>query len=303
MNKKSGKKMGKFALWVFVIMIISFVISASIIAANDDLFRDEGVFTGFHYDDEDLKNAEKINDEETVDAFGIKNIEVDEVNADVNIIEHEGNEIKIHFHGSVRRSKNVEIPKLEVSYDKDSIKITVERIKKRFGLFTYTNENTKLDIYVPENYGDDIDIDVVSAEVSIEGFDLDNVKIKTVSGDVWLKNTAYEDVIIDTVSGEIFIEGDISDSDLETVSGDIYLTVSSFKDDIEMKTISGDVTLSIEAAVEGFKLEYSTVSGDLQNLLNGLEIRKKNDDDFIVTYGNEKYDITVNTVSGDISIR
>lgn len=303
MSKKNGKKLGKFALWVFVIMIIAFVISASIVAANIEYFREKGIFTGSFGEIGRSEHAENIDDEEYTDAAGVEKININVVSADVNIIKYEGTEIRIHFHGTIYRSNNVEIPRLLVETNRNVLNITVERIKKRFGWFTYFNENTKLDIYVPEDYNEDFDIDVVSSDVSITNQDIDKLKVKTVSGIIELKNTTYNGINADCVSGDIYINGEISDSDLDTVSGDINLTVSKLKDDVKMNTISGDVNLSIDKESDGFKIEYSTVSGDLQNTLIGLEIREKDKDSFLGVYGNEKHSITFNSVSGDISIR
>jgi hypothetical protein len=64
----------------------------------------------------------------------------------------QNNEIKIHFYGTVSLSKNVAKPKLVVSEDGDSLIIKIERTKKAFSWFTYLNENTSLDIYLPNAF-------------------------------------------------------------------------------------------------------------------------------------------------------
>ena len=65
MREVKGKRLGRFAFWVFVIMLISFVIAGTVIAANLDYFKERELFDGSFFDFKDPRYSKEIDDEKT----------------------------------------------------------------------------------------------------------------------------------------------------------------------------------------------------------------------------------------------
>jgi hypothetical protein len=120
-------------------------------------------------------------------------------------------------------------------------------------------EGSELNIRVPK--GVSLEINVVSAPVTIDGLDGGKVNIDSVSGRVRI-NAHTRSLEINTVSGNVDLAGHTDDADLQTVSGDIL--APSVGAQLKAETVSGRMTIS---GGPYRKASLSTVSGDLQ--LNG----------------------------------
>lgn len=193
-----------------------------------------------------------------------------------------------------------------------------------------------LNVLIPDGMMGQIDVNTVSANVMADGLELDTlhvetasgefsaiecytqtVNITTISGNVNLSNlvadqleahttSGYfsgdmqsESILVATTSGDINLTSmpdDVTYLDLQTVSGDIWASVSSsIISGINVITTSGDTSLSLPYDV-GFTLDYSTVSGDFDS---SFELAKQNGQ---YIYAGGGYNISAVSVSGDLSI-
>ncbi|MCP4549853.1 MAG: DUF4097 domain-containing protein [bacterium] len=116
-------------------------------------------------------------------------------------------------------------------------------------------EDTDLEIHVPR--GARVEIDVVSADVRVEGLTNDLV-INSVSGDVEI-DCRLEMLDVDSVSGDLDLRGETGRCSIETVSGDLELLSDSIKQ-LEVDSVSGDLELNL---VRVDRLMLDTVSGEI----------------------------------------
>lgn len=114
---------------------------------------------------------------------------------------------------------------------------------------------TILDIKAPR--GAEMNIEVVSADVTVAGIAGRSLDVDSVSGNVRLDSDAKE-VDIDSVSGDVDLRGTSSRAHLETVSGN--LRVHGLGGEISMETVSGDIDAE-DLAWSG--VEAGSVSGDI----------------------------------------
>ncbi|WP_243039129.1 DUF4097 family beta strand repeat-containing protein [Dyella sedimenti] len=121
--------------------------------------------------------------------------------------------------------------------------------------------STTLDVRVPK--GASLDVDVVSAPLSIDGIVGGTIKANTVSGKARV-NARSPQIDVDSVSGSIELAGSADKVALQTVSGDIL--APSVGGEAELQTVSGRIRVS---GGPWHKLSLSTVSGDVQ-LAGGL---------------------------------
>jgi DUF4097 and DUF4098 domain-containing protein YvlB len=172
---------------------------------------------------------------------------------------------------------------LELEGDERNVDIRVEGDEKKGRWFSWGNDSsmqpTILNVRVPR--GVDVDINVVSAPVSIDGLDGGRIDVESVSGRV-RANLRSPDVSMQTVSGTIDLAGRAGKADLQTVSGDI--TAPSVGEKVDAQTVSGRMTIGGGPWKEA---SFSTVSGDTQ--INGGLI-----------HGGK---IDVDSMSGDVQLQ
>ena len=172
---------------------------------------------------------------------------------------------------------------LELDGDGNNIDIRVDTGGDKKGWFGSWGNDTRmqptvLNVRVPK--GVQLEVNVVSAPVSIDGLDGGKVEVDSVSGRI-RANVHSPDVSMQTVSGTIDLAGKAGKADLQTVSGDI--TAPSISDKIEAQTVSGRMTIGGGPWRDA---NFSTVSGDTR-ILGGI------------TDGGK---LTVNSMSGDVEL-
>ena len=91
------------------------------------------------------------------------------------------------------------------------------------------------------------------------------------------------------------MEGEFSDVDAETVSGDITLGLAIVPDRIAVDSVSGNITVSLPESAS-FTAQLDTVSGSLMCALPGTFGEDK------VVVGDGKANYHFSTVSGNLNI-
>jgi DUF4097 and DUF4098 domain-containing protein YvlB len=103
-------------------------------------------------------------------------------------------------------------------------------------------------------------VDVVSAEVTIEGVAGRRLGVDSVSGGVRVRSSRPGEASFDLVSGDLEAELDSQDISVDTVSGDIRLSGGQGRE-LNVDTVSGDAEMvfrSVRSVV------MDSVSGDLE---------------------------------------
>ena len=160
-----------------------------------------------------------------------------------------------------------------------------------------TVETTSADISVTSlSVNEELRIDTVSGDVSLEDVTTKDLACGTVSGEITAENLTAVSVSIDTVSGDTHVGGDVSKVEFDSTSGDLELHSTAKLSSVDTDTVSGDVTLVIPED-NGFTAELDTVSGEL-SCDDGL---KKQKDKYI--YGDGSADFSFESVSGCVNIR
>lgn len=220
-----------------------------------------------------------LNQEEKFNFEKLKRITVGTASADIKIIVTDEKEARFHYYGNVRvasADKDFE-PYIDVDESSSSLALA-EKISNGLNSVSYSG-SVKLDIYVPKSYSE-------------------NIKLNTASGSVEVKN--FEGSCdINTASGEINAENCGGDFAVNTASGHIsYSKNSVLNNKLNLNSVSGAINVSIPKNSE-FSLKARTVSGkikcDFPIVLDGKGLEG--------TVGSGKNSISVNTVSGSITIK
>ncbi|MBZ9623590.1 DUF4097 domain-containing protein [Clostridium sp. FP2] len=243
----------------------------------------------------------------------IKTINVETVSTDVNIITTKGDKIKINFYGNTNSKKTA--PYLKANINGGNLDVLI----KYPVVISIVNGNVKakLDIYIPESYKNNLEIDTTSGDAIIGNLQLDKFKFDTTSGDAKINVLTTNETIFDSTSGEVNVKSLLSKkNEFDTTSGDIKIenitgdilggsvsgsfkfNYKDFGNDINIDTTSGDVELKLPKKSE-FKLDFDSTSGDLKNDFP-IKITEETDKHEIKgTVGNGNKTIKIDTTSGN----
>jgi lia operon protein LiaG len=308
MNNFNVKKVSQIFLLAIVISIVFALIDAKIHGQNI-LKTDKEVSVS--------KGKGSIDETKEIDISSVSKVFVDTISSDVNVILSKDNTIKVHFYGTT--SELSRAPKLETSLNGDKLDISIKYPKQIMSIINF-NLNTKLDVYIPENYKKSISVETVSGEINMDKLEADNFSTHTTSGDINInslvasttdfssvsgtidvKELLAKDSGFETTSGDIKIETITGDLEADSVSGSITALYKEFNNEVNAETVSGDVNLSLPQTSE-FKVDFSSTSGELDNefpLVISGKVEKRN---VKGTVGNGQKTIKIETTSGDASI-
>ncbi|MGE7138614.1 DUF4097 family beta strand repeat-containing protein [Luteibacter sp. NPDC031894] len=190
---------------------------------------------------------------------------------------------------------------LQIEGDERNVDIHVEGDEKKGRWFSWGNDSsmqaTILNVRVPRSV--DVQINVVSAPVSIDGLDGGRIDVESVSGRI-RANLRSPEVSMQTVSGTIDLAGRAGRADLQTVSGDI--TAPAVGEKVDAQTVSGRMTIGGGPWKEA---SFSTVSGDTQvngGLINGgkIDVDSMSGDVQLQLPTNTSARLEASTFSGDL---
>lgn len=199
-------------------------------------------------------------------------IDIDWIGGKLQIETYEGDTIELQ---ETAQDSLDEDDRVRSYYDNGVLKIHYR--KSGIVAFRFKSIDKTLLIRIPEKLYSDpaaaltkLDIDNVSADVSVNG-----LKIRQST--------------IDTVSGDISLVGAVEQLKTDSVSGNCQLISSITPIDIDTDTVSGDVTITVPEDSQ-FSIDYDSVSGDLSN-------------DFPTVTNNQSNHWKFDSVSGDVTIR
>ena len=285
---KNNVNIRKIVIWLFVIAVASLTIATIAFFSTENYmvsFRDKNNFEGNSIDE--------------VTTFGIdqlKEIYIHSVSSDVSVFSTDEEDIKIHFYGKFAAESEKVLPKLIANIEGNQLKIEIKYPKVLFN-----NDNVVLDVYIPQDYTGNINIDTVSADVDMNGLDLNDFKYKTVSGDLRIESLGSDNLKLHTTSGDVDIVDFSGNLEADSVSGDIDVEYRVFDNNVDVKTISGKVKIDLPKNSE-FYLKTNTVSGEVvtEFPITIISFGKMNQLEGTVGTGDNR--IIVDTVSGDIYI-
>ena len=285
---RSNMNIRKIVIWLVVIAVVSLTIAAIAFFSTENYmvsFRDRNNFEGNSIDE--------------VKTFGIdqlKEIYIHSVSSDVSVFSTDEEDIKVHFYGRSALKSEKALPKLITNLEGSKLKIGIEYPKVLF-----YNANVVLDVYIPQDYREDVIIDTVSADVDISDLDINNFHCKTVSGDLRIESLGSDNLTLNTTSGDVDIVDFSGNLKADLVSGDIDVGYRVFDNNVDVKTISGEVKIDLPQNAE-FYLKTNTVSGEVvaRFPITIISFNKMNQLEGTVGTGDNR--IIVDTVSGDIYI-
>lgn len=239
----------------------------------------------------------------------IELIEVDVSSASTTMIPEDRHDIQAKLDG-----------KGKVTVKEDGDKITIEMKRKWFNWFPFFNKSD-LTIFVPEDYDEQMEIEIGSGNLTFDGksMDLKKLKLDVGSGNIRLNNIDAKTFEHDGSSGNVTIDSlKTNSSTFDLSSGNV--NVKHFIGKMDADLSSGSFKIQMDQLMAPVKIGVSSgnVKLDLPNdadfILNGDVSSGKIDSDFDLkdvtddkhhlngTYGSGKYPINLNVSSGHINV-
>ena len=173
-------------------------------------------------------------------------------------------------------------------------------------------ETTSAHVQVNADAAQEIDVSTVSGGVGING-DCEKLSVETTSGYVNISGGYWNEADITTVSGAVDFTGTARELSLETTSGTVKADAGFDKLDfsavsggltltmqrtaeVDAETTSGGVTIHLPPSAYGFMLDFDSVSGKPEIAFNA------NGGDGHWTYGDKASTLTVDTISGNLTL-
>jgi hypothetical protein len=144
-------------------------------------------------------------------------------------------------------------------------------------------------------YGEENEVNSVSGEITCSDVSVNELSLGSTSGALVCENAKAQKLNINNVSGEIRAEGEFTEIDAETVSGEVRLSLSTVPEKIDVDGVSGSITIALPETA-GFTARLDTVSGSISCELPGTIGSD------LVVVGDGSADYRFGTVSGSLHI-
>jgi hypothetical protein len=156
-------------------------------------------------------------------------------------------------------------------------------------------DNVSSRIEINSVYGDKTQINSVSGAITCVDVTCDELTLSSTSGSITCENCTADKLRLNNVSGTMHAEGNFTDVQIETVSGNATVESSTAPEEIDGDSVSGKITLILPEGA-GFTAKLDSVSGSLSCEFPGTLSDKK------IVSGDGSGDYSFNSVSGGISI-
>ncbi len=248
---------------------------------------------------------------ELVAAAGISKISIDWIDGKVELVYHDGSDIKLEQKCITSIPEN---KKMRFRTDGNELKIYEGTMNSQWGV---SLPSTSLTVYLPQTLTnlDELDIDCVSGEVEVCPLYANKLDIESTSGSIKLSGVSGNEAELDSVSGAItatastFVSVEISETSgavafegsvntfrADSVSGAVVLKSAVCPNQVKVNTVSGGIQLFIPEGA-GFTASLDSVSG---NASCTFPVTMTGNNHMMYLNGGAVFEC--NTVSGGLSI-
>jgi len=160
----------------------------------------------------------------------------------------------------------------------------------------YNFKIKKLYIYLPSDFLGMININNISADITINNVTIYNLNIKNVSGDIDIEKVLMDKLDIDNTSGSILLfYSSINYIEINSISGTIGLSYDTKPIEVAINSTSGGISIYISEK-ENIAFRFETVSGSFKTNLQYTKNQNK------YTFNEGTLVLDIETVSGYLKV-
>ena len=146
-----------------------------------------------------------------------------------------------------------------VQVEKSGNSIEVEYKRKWYQAFGFF-KRPKLTVYLPDDYQQDLAIEVGSGNVNSKDLHLNNLLLDVNSGNVNLDSITTQTGVLDVSSGNIDLKHYTGQLEADVSSGNLSIQMDELSDDVKVEVSSGHVELDLPDRAD-FTLDGNVSSG------------------------------------------
>ncbi len=239
-----------------------------------------------------------IDDSGSVSTSGMNEISISGVSSEISIETHNSDKVEAHFYGNVTTSNQDALPYLEVVREGNT---AVVRVKYPNVKNVSINGKTSLDVKIPEDWAQDLEVSSVSGRITTQELTGENVKLNTTSGDIEVDNITADDIVFQSVSGSFNLSnlkanGTISKN---TISGSCTINEAQ-AEKIALESTSGSTTIH---NADADKVTSTSISGAVEvNLSRGSAEMATTSGEILVRFEEDFDGFSANSVSGGVRL-
>ena len=223
----------------------------------------------------------------------LKGVDVQIVNGDVTIRLDEDPEADVSLDGDLEN--------LELRISDDGV-LSVRQGNTASSSFFFLRGLAAADVELtlPRRFWDFLQLSTVNGDIDVDmNLKVGQLSIKTTSGDAQVNGADFQELLFKSASGDLDT-GDLRGGSVqaETASGDVQLSGSFVS--VRANTASGDVSLEGEAQELQFGSVSGDVELDLRQIPRQLTMSSKSGDCELTMPGNEGFTLQFSTVSGEL---
>lgn len=263
-----------------------------------------------------------VNEQKSVSAKSIRNIQIQTSSANVQLTSSKGNEIVATLNGNISK-RIADQYTFELITKNDMLQINVEMRNNSLGVHLDEVGNIELEVSIPEQTYEQIQAKTTSGTVKANGIittqfnaesssgdqEFSNMKVtkeaelKTTSGDIQTENNQFETSKVTTTSGQILsknVTGSLAN--LQTSSGKLKYEQEQLIPDVTLTSSSGDVDVQLTGSTDSLQLDFNGGSGIAEINVDGMLYQDKSEHSAKGIKGEGKYMMVVKTNSGDLKV-
>lgn len=223
----------------------------------------------------------------------INTIEIDVNSVNTTIVTKNQDYVEAKLKGKGNLSLSQKRDRIEIKYD-----------RPWFQFFNFF-DRTELMITIPEDYDQDLELDVGSGNIEFKKpskeMVLNNFNLDVGSGNIKIHSIQAKDAEVDVSSGNIEINHFVGRLDADVSSGNLSIQMDELTDDIQLDVSSGNITLDLPDNSD-FTLFGEVSSGNIISKFP-LENEERSKKSLRGTHRAGTYKIDIDVSSGSIKIQ
>lgn len=181
--------------------------------------------------------------------------------------------------------------------------ITIEYNRNWYQQFTLFG-NPELVVYIPEEYKQNIDLEVGSGSIDFKGnsnLQLNHLSMDVGSGNIMMDSLSTKKSVMDVHSGNIHLKHHTGQVEADVSSGNLVIEMEQLTDSVKLDVNSGRIKLDIPEDAN-FTLEGEVNSGFISNHFE-LKDKIQDKNNLSGVYGTGEHLIQLDVSSGLIEIK
>lgn len=243
-----------------------------------------------------------VHDNVVVNNPDISRVEIDLSSSDLTIHPSDEDEINIEMNGKISKKLKKKLS-LDVQESGGILKIGLtgdDQIRFNIGVLIV---DTNVEVFLPQKIYDSLKIDTSSGDIQIQGLKAKETLFETSSGDLVVSDFHSEKHQFHSSSGEMELSNVTGDIEAESSSGDMIIQFENATGNLDARTSSGDVSIEYRNDPKSLAIDYKGSSGEGVVTLDAVNFKEKSEHEIRGVIGTGDFILSVETSSGDFSLR